>query len=174
MAYGLRRINENRIHYGFKWPLEVGVTVECPDWDPKPKCGNGLHLLPNALGNWMLLFHGHWWTVVEYDEHELVMIDDGKGKVPRCKIIEIQHPEPRSPAKLLSYFDISKFDSQNAYFWAWKIGNHDIMKPRVTEPRWIDVWNYKFPNNRIKVTNHGTWSAKDQQRWSALRRQIST
>jgi hypothetical protein len=30
-------------HGGFRWPLEVGATVEAPDWDPKPDCGQGLH-----------------------------------------------------------------------------------------------------------------------------------
>lgn len=26
---------------GFRWPKRG--KVECPDWDPKPQCGNGLH-----------------------------------------------------------------------------------------------------------------------------------
>ena len=32
--------------YGFKYPLTPGTTVEAPDWDPKPNCGNGLHGWP--------------------------------------------------------------------------------------------------------------------------------
>jgi hypothetical protein len=40
--------------------------------------------------------------------------------------------------------------SQIAYIWARWIGNRDIMKSRITEPRWIKLWNYMLPNNKIK------------------------
>ena len=30
-------------HSTFRWPLTKGVDVVCPDWDPAPVCGNGLH-----------------------------------------------------------------------------------------------------------------------------------
>jgi hypothetical protein len=36
-------------HNGFKWPLQVGATVEAPDWDSEPKCGGGLHGWPWGL-----------------------------------------------------------------------------------------------------------------------------
>lgn len=40
----LRTVNADGTSYnGFQWPLEVGAVAECPDWDPAPKCGNGLH-----------------------------------------------------------------------------------------------------------------------------------
>jgi hypothetical protein len=35
---------------GFRWP-ESG-PVDCPDWDPKPKCGNGLHGFLWGEGNY--------------------------------------------------------------------------------------------------------------------------
>lgn len=35
--------------YGFRYPLEVGATATCPDWDPKQECGNGLHGWPWGL-----------------------------------------------------------------------------------------------------------------------------
>ena len=53
--YGLRKINKDGIHHGFQWPLEVGAIVECPDWNPEPECGGGLHMLPEAIGNYDLL-----------------------------------------------------------------------------------------------------------------------
>ncbi len=31
---------------GFQWPLTVGATVEAPDWNPAPACGQGLHGWP--------------------------------------------------------------------------------------------------------------------------------
>ena len=45
---------------------------------------------------------------------------------------------------------ISKIkESEWAYMWARDIGNQDIMKSRVTEHYWIDRWNNRFPNNKI-------------------------
>jgi hypothetical protein len=35
--------------YEFCWPLEIGAAVEAPDWDPRPKCGGGLHAWPWGL-----------------------------------------------------------------------------------------------------------------------------
>jgi len=40
----LRRIPQDRTTYnGFVWKSGVGTTVECPDWNDSPTCGNGLH-----------------------------------------------------------------------------------------------------------------------------------
>jgi hypothetical protein len=42
-------------HSGFVWPLTVGATVTAPDWDPSPKCGNGLHGLKDGQGDARLM-----------------------------------------------------------------------------------------------------------------------
>ena len=34
---------------GFRWPLEIGATVEASDWNPHPECGGGLHGWPWGL-----------------------------------------------------------------------------------------------------------------------------
>jgi hypothetical protein len=75
-------------HGGFRWPLEVGVTVEAPDWDPKPSCGNGLHGLLWGEGDGGLL---DWaddavWLVVAVTEWVDI---DGKVKFPRCKVAHV-------------------------------------------------------------------------------------
>jgi len=45
---------------------------------------------------------------------------------------------------------ISKIkESEWAYMWARDIGNQDIMKSRVTEHYWIDRWNNRFPDDKI-------------------------
>ena len=45
---------------------------------------------------------------------------------------------------------ISKIkESEWAYMWARDIGNQDIMKSRVTEHYWIDRWNNRFPSDKI-------------------------
>ena len=40
---------------GFKWPLQVGAEVSCPDWITRAECGNGLHGLINGIGDWSLV-----------------------------------------------------------------------------------------------------------------------
>jgi hypothetical protein len=57
---------------GFQWP-DSGY-VECPDWDPAPQCGNGLHGLLWGEGDGGLL---NWdsdakWLVVEVDEEDVI------------------------------------------------------------------------------------------------------
>jgi hypothetical protein len=75
---------------GFKWPLEVGATVECADWKPTKICGNGLHGLLNGEGDWGMLD----WDVsakvliLEVDAASVVDIGD-KVKFPRAVVKQI-------------------------------------------------------------------------------------
>ena len=47
----LRRIPKHRMTYNnFLWPSGIGAVVECPDWKPNDKCGNGLHGWPWGFG----------------------------------------------------------------------------------------------------------------------------
>ena len=84
----LRTCNNDLTSYNnFQWP-ESGV-VKCPDWKPKPECGNGLHGLLWGEGNGQLL---NWsqdakWLVVEVDEKDIVSIDDDKVKFPKGKVV---------------------------------------------------------------------------------------
>lgn len=46
----LKCVDSDGISYGgFKWPLEVGATVEAPDWNDRAECGGGLHGWPWGL-----------------------------------------------------------------------------------------------------------------------------
>ena len=81
----IRTVNADMTsHGGFLWPKSG--PVECPDWMPTAKCGNGLHGLIWGVGNWALLSNAPdaIWIVAEIDE----WIDiDGKVKFPRCDVI---------------------------------------------------------------------------------------
>ena len=47
----LKRIPQNRKTHGdFLWPSGIGTVVECPDWNPAPKCVGGLHAWPWGFG----------------------------------------------------------------------------------------------------------------------------
>jgi len=72
---------------GFKWP--ASGSVECPDWDPRPECGHGLHGLPWGTGNWSYLSAeaDAIWQVVEVDEESCVPIDGDKVKFPKGNVI---------------------------------------------------------------------------------------
>ena len=72
----------------FKWPA-LG-PVECPDWDPAPKCGNGLHGLVWGDGDWSFLSNATMdalWQVVEVDADLIVAIDKDKVKFPRGVVV---------------------------------------------------------------------------------------
>src|SRR5580692_11342318 len=79
--------NMKAAHKDFVWPRSG--PVECPDWDPKPKCGNGLHGLPWGAGDWSLLssVEDAVWMVVEVPTSEIVRIDQAKVKFPRGNVV---------------------------------------------------------------------------------------
>jgi hypothetical protein len=77
----LRSYNE------FQWP-ESG-PVECPDWNPEPICGYGLHGLLHGKGDYGLVSFASdaKWLVVAVDADVVVNIDGQKVKVPRGEVV---------------------------------------------------------------------------------------
>jgi hypothetical protein len=70
----------------FRWP-EAGM-VECPDWDAKAECGNGLHGWmhgegDHAVGN---INPDSKWLVVKVLRSDVVDLV-GKVKFPRCEVV---------------------------------------------------------------------------------------
>ena len=88
-ALVLRTADMNGKAYGgFQWPVEPGAYVECPDWNPAPKCGNGFHGYLDGLGSRDQLSEdpSALWYVVEVVRAECVLIDGDKSKFPRCRV----------------------------------------------------------------------------------------
>ena len=146
---------------------QVGDRVTCPDWEPNPKCGNGLHGLKNGIGDWSLL-KGDDWLVIDADD-QVVDIDNEKCKFNTGIILFRGTAEELSETdfchKMVKNSEGAYYwalnignqdimidritDSQYAYLWAIEIGNHDIMKPKITYPSYIKIWNKSFPDNQI-------------------------
>lgn len=74
-------------HNGFKWPLEAGAIVECPDWQATQACGNGLHGWLWGSGNWGLKAQGDAikWLVLEVDRDGIIDLG-GKVKFQRAVV----------------------------------------------------------------------------------------
>jgi hypothetical protein len=83
----LRTCDKNmKSRNGFEWPQSG--PVECPDWDSKPECGNGLHGFAwgegdGNLANWESTAK---WLVVEVDDASVVGLG-GKVKFPRGNVV---------------------------------------------------------------------------------------
>lgn len=45
----------------------------------------------------------------------------------------------------------SVHDSETAYCWARNIGDREIMRDRVIEPQWIELWNEEMPDYKIDL-----------------------
>ena len=71
---------------GFKWP-KTGI-VECPDWNPEPVCGGGLHGLLDGDGDYPVLSMDNdaLWQIVKVIRKDCVEIDH-KVKFPRCEVL---------------------------------------------------------------------------------------
>lgn len=90
-ALVLRCCNPNMTsHGGFEWPKSGPVS--CPDWDPKPECGNGLH---GWLWGEGCISQGVYpgsdldslaWLLVEVEAAEVVDLQ-GKVKFPRGDVV---------------------------------------------------------------------------------------
>lgn len=159
--YGLRKIHKDGIHYNFQWPLEVGAVVKCPDWNPAPECGGGLHVLPEAIGDYDLL-DGHYWCVVEFDENQMVRIGHDKAKVPECKIVYLS----KKRNKLKDFFDFDKFNSLSAYGWACYIGGKKAMINKITDSEYAYLWachigHKKIMRDRITNSEYAYWWARN-------------
>ena len=72
---------------GFRWPLEVGASVEALDWNPEPVCGGGLHGWPWGLawGDGKDPGYGGTWLVFGAKPDETVSLN-GKVKARRGTI----------------------------------------------------------------------------------------
>ena len=153
--YGLRKISKDgkNDYNDFVWPLEVGADeVEAPDWNSKQERGGGLHCLPNAKGEWNILY-GHYWAVLEFDERDMVQFVLKKSKleiskVKKCKIVFLSE----NPNGMLKFFDHEKFDSETAFYWAYRIGNKDIMIDKITESKWAYYWAGNIGNKDIMIS----------------------
>jgi len=73
-------------HNGFTWPSSGPVS--CPDWDPAPKCGNGLHGWLHGRGDAKAWDHcdGDLMLVVEVDAASIVDLN-GKVKFPAGAVV---------------------------------------------------------------------------------------
>jgi hypothetical protein len=78
--------HDRKAHNGFQWPAS-GV-VECPDWNPRAECGNGLHGIRWPEGDWSDIknYENPVWQVVAVEESTLVAIG-GKVKFPRGEVV---------------------------------------------------------------------------------------
>jgi hypothetical protein len=89
-AIAVRTVNgKDQSYDGYQWPTEIGALVECPDWSPRPNCGNGFHGLLDGIGHWGLTWRddGMIWQVVGVKRDECVSIDEDKVKFPRCVLL---------------------------------------------------------------------------------------
>ena len=88
MAYLLKSIPANcRAHGGFVWPTEPGAIVTAPDWDPKPRCGGGLHGALNGVGDGALFCWGRGAVWIACEINGDIVDIGGKVKVQQCRII---------------------------------------------------------------------------------------
>lgn len=89
LVYILRTTDRNlRSHGDFQWP--ASGPVSCPDWNPQPVCGGGLHGWLWGAGDWSLKNKDAQakWLVVEVDATTVVKIDNGqKVKFPSGVVV---------------------------------------------------------------------------------------
>ena len=78
--------SDMKAYSGFTWPKRGPVSA--PDWDPAPRCGNGLHglLWGEGAGGLLSFFPDAKWLVVEVLAKDIVQLD-GKVKFPKGKVV---------------------------------------------------------------------------------------
>ena len=134
--------SRNNFYYG-----NTGDIVTCPDWNPEPECGNGLHGLLEGSGNWALLY-GEDWLIIEANESDIVEIDDQKCKFRTGTILFRGTTEELRNSEFPARFNLNSF---YAYKWGIEIGNHDIMMHKITKSYWAYKWAYTIGNHDIMI-----------------------
>ena len=135
-SYVLRKCKEGGMSFrGFKHPTKIGEWVEAPDWDPTPRCGGGIHGLLEAQGIWNNL-QGSIWQVYEVDPREIVKIDFGKCKFRKGQLVYYG----RNGEPLKTFFKLESFKNESAFYWALYIGDREVMRDRITDPKWVYYW----------------------------------
>jgi hypothetical protein len=110
------------VKYAMTWPRQG--PVECPDWDPAPRCGNGLHGLPWGNGDWSLLSSADdaVWMVVEVDTALLVDIGGNKSKFPRGNVL-FSGSRVEAVIRVLCGSEAIVHVTKEAEAWGEKCGN---------------------------------------------------
>ncbi|HMJ84964.1 MAG TPA: hypothetical protein VK504_17405, partial [Vicinamibacterales bacterium] len=89
LSYVLRTTDRDlRSYNDFQWP--ASGPVACPDWNPQPVCGGGLHGWLWGAGDWGLKRKDEQakWLVVEVETSSIVSIDNGqKVKFPKGVVV---------------------------------------------------------------------------------------
>jgi hypothetical protein len=87
-VYGTKVTKADGTAYGgFRWPDKPG-PVDCPDWNPEPVCGGGLHFWEDGCGDVSVadvLVDSRWYLVRAKDE-DVVRLD-GKVKAKRVEVL---------------------------------------------------------------------------------------
>ena len=106
----VKRIGKDRKTYGgFEWPTGIGTAVECPDWNPKAKCGGGLHGWPWGFGlgegsDYDII--GDIWLVLGAKPEDVVgELDDGAKCKARRVVIRMEASFGDVMRKVRSGFD---------------------------------------------------------------------
>jgi len=113
----------NDVEWSFKWPTRG--FVECPDWDPTPTCGHGLHGLLWGDGDWSLLKDepDSVWMVVEVCVANLVKIDESKVKF-RCGNVIFTGVKADAIARVLTGAEAMTEAQKRARDWGEKSGHY--------------------------------------------------
>jgi hypothetical protein len=89
-VYGTKVTDKGGKAYGgFQWPAEPG-PVTCPDWNPKPVCGGGLHFWEDGTGDLgaATIRNDSQWRLVRAREADVVRLD-GKVKASAVEVLVI-------------------------------------------------------------------------------------
>lgn len=84
----------SRVLRGEAWELDEPLVVECPDWNPNPVCGGGLHGWPWGIGVGVGRTPTPYALVFAADPTAVVQIDgdgDSKIKVRRARVVYVGH-----------------------------------------------------------------------------------
>lgn len=113
----LRSSDNGKSYEGFQWKCK-GTWTRCPDWNSKPKGGNGLHgIAPEANGA------GFFYERLELcaTRGERVIIDCDKIKVPEARIVAINDEIPDEAFKRCG-IEVAK-GGENITEGAWIVRN---------------------------------------------------
>lgn len=127
----------------------VGHEFTSDSWDSDDLLiDRGFTIIDNGQITDDCLLNYNNYVIVEYDKSEAVPYVGSLVVVPKCTVIaEFE----TAPADVISWFNTDAFNSENAYNWAHRFGNVDVMIDKVKESKWAYEWALNIGDKDVMI-----------------------
>jgi len=126
---------------------KIGDRVVSLNWKPESKYEKSLCGLKDGNGDWGNLY-GDEWLIIDADD-QIVDVDEDKCIFNTGVILFRGTAEELANSEFPAKF--TNLNSQAAFYWAYRIGNKDLMINKIADSKYAYLWAINFCNHEIMM-----------------------